>query len=424
MKYLHRLFFLPPFFLASASYLIIFFGAIFEAVPFLGLVIPGQSIVIIGGFLAKEKVINLFAAIFLAATGAIIGDFTGYFLGKKYGYNFFEKYRRYFFLKKKYLEGTQRLMQNHTGKSLILGRFNSLTRAFAPFVAGASQVPESKFWPYNILGGFSWATTFVLVGYLFGESYEIASRYIGRFIFWAILLSIVIFYLYKWVGRQKSAFLKSYFSLLLLSIFSLFLFCWNLEKVARGKKIILDQILEKKIALCHTHFLTVVLAKVTFLFAPFHLLAIGLLLVAFLAWRRQYFFALLEFFSLTTIVAIIGFLKFWLKRPRPEPFFYITAHGYSFPSAHATMSALFFVSLIYLSRFWLKKGFWREIFISINIFFIFLVSFSRLYFQVHWFSDVLAGMALGIFWFSFVLLLFRAGELWWQNLKEKERERV
>lgn len=184
------------------GYLIIFITAMLEATPIFGLIIPGQSIVVVGGFLAKQSILDVGDIIFLAALGAILGDLIGYSLGKKYGYSFITKYGKYFLFKKEYFEKTKKIMNNHTGKSLIIGRFNSLTRAFAPFVAGSTNVPFSKFMIYNIVGGISWATLFVLIGYVFGKSYEIASKYVGRFIFIAILISILVIYAYKFVNKK------------------------------------------------------------------------------------------------------------------------------------------------------------------------------------------------------------------------------
>ncbi len=185
------------------GYWLVLFFAMFEAVPLVGLFVPGMSVVIVGGFLAKLGVLDIGDVIFFASIGAILGDLTGYLIGKTYGYSFISKYGKYFFFKKEYFEKTKKLMNHHTGKTLIVGRFNSLTRAFAPFVAGSTDVPFLKFFVYNVVGGILWATTFVLVGYIFGKSYEIVTRYAGKFVFIAVVLGLLIIYLYKLVKRKN-----------------------------------------------------------------------------------------------------------------------------------------------------------------------------------------------------------------------------
>ena len=61
--------------------------SIIEATPLFGLLIPGQLIVILGGFFAKIGVLDVGDVILVSAVGAILGDFLGYILGKKYGYS-------------------------------------------------------------------------------------------------------------------------------------------------------------------------------------------------------------------------------------------------------------------------------------------------------------------------------------------------
>ena len=206
------------------GYWIILIFAILEAVPLFGLFAPGMSIVIIGGFLAKIEVLEIGDVIFFAALGAILGDLIGYLLGKKYGYSFITKYGKYFFFKKRHFEKTKKLMNRHTGKTLIIGRFNSVTRSFAPFVAGLTNVSFFKFLTYNVIGGISWAISFVMVGYIFGKSYEIAAQYIGGFIFIAIVLSILIVYAYKFINKRKHIFSRYNFYALIINVFSLYLF--------------------------------------------------------------------------------------------------------------------------------------------------------------------------------------------------------
>ena len=184
------------------SYWIILLAAMLDASPLFGLLVPGQIFVITGGFLAKTGVLKIDDVIFVSALGAIIGDFIGYLLGKEYGYSFVARFGKYFFFKKEHFEKVKRLMNHHTGKTLIVGRFNSLARSFAPFIAGSTNVSFLKFSIYNIIGGISWAISFVMIGYVSGKSYEIASQYVGKFIFIAIVLGILIIYLYGFIKKR------------------------------------------------------------------------------------------------------------------------------------------------------------------------------------------------------------------------------
>ncbi len=191
------------------GYPIIFIFALLEASPFFGIFIPGQTIVILGGFYAKLDVLNLYYVIFLSSLGAIIGDLIGYILGRKYGYSFIEKYGKYFFFKKEYFERTKKLLNQHTGKTIIIGRFNSITRAFAPFVAGSSKVPFKKFFFYNIIGGVGWGVSFSLIGYIFGEGYGLASHYINGFLLVFFLFGVIFAYFYLGYKKRKKIKIES-----------------------------------------------------------------------------------------------------------------------------------------------------------------------------------------------------------------------
>lgn len=101
--------------------------------------------------------------------------------------------------------------------------------------------------------------------------------------------------------------------------------------------------------------------------------------------------------SSVSLVALINqLLKHLIKRPRPEIFFHITENGYSFPSGHSMASAFFygFLLLIILNSDLSDKN--KKIAKFILIPLIILIGLSRIYFHVHYPSDVIAGLSLGM----------------------------
>ena len=179
------------------GYVIVLCGTLGESLPFIGMPIPGQMILIAAGFISKTHLINPFLVFLCAAIGAIGGDWIGYGIGKHYGYDFARRYARYVFLSHDDIDRLAATLRNHAGKSLILGRFNSFTRAFAPFAAGISHVPHRTFLIYNICGGILWAATYTAVGYFFGHSYTVISRSLHEYVFWALVLLVLLFLLWK-----------------------------------------------------------------------------------------------------------------------------------------------------------------------------------------------------------------------------------
>ena len=97
-------------------------------------------------------------------------------------------------------------------------------------------------------------------------------------------------------------------------------------------------------------------------------------------------------------------LKNIFVRTRPIPSL-TSMMGYSFPSGHATTSAAFFLLMIYFFKNRFKSRYSRALFIILNVLLFSLVGFSRIYLNMHWTSDVVAGFALGLLWASFVVLV-------------------
>lgn len=124
--------------------------------------------------------------------------------------------------------------------------------------------------------------------------------------------------------------------------------------------------------------------------------AIVVSLLSVLLLRRQFFAAGFWLFSIGGGAGLVQLLKWSLQRPRPIEI-YNGISSWSFPSGHATMSALVYGSLAIL----VVRGFnsrWRWFPFATAISLSLLVAFSRVYLGAHWLSDVLGGLSLGWAW--------------------------
>ncbi len=389
------------------GYVVVLFAAALEAVPLFGLFVPGMMIVVAGGFMAKLGILDIGDMIVIASIGAIVGDLAGYLLGKKYGVSFLDKYGKYFFFRKEQFEKVKKLIDNHTGKSLIIGRFNFLTRSFAPFIAGSTHTSFGKFLLFNVIGGIAWAIIFVMVGFIFGQSYEVASRYIGEFITVAIIASISIIYLYRFVNKRKHIFSKYHLYTLIINIFSLYLFAKMVEDVINMELVTrLDVWLNEKIIFLWSTPLNEIMIFITNIASPLNLFLFSFLLfIVFLA-KKKLYHAVLLLTGMTGGLLFEFVIKFIIQRERPINSL-IEISGYSFPSGHATMATIFFALLLYAFKDDIKNKVLRIFFILGTVLVFLLVGLSRVYLNVHWFSDVLAGFALGLFWLTLLILVFK-----------------
>jgi membrane-associated phospholipid phosphatase len=103
------------------------------------------------------------------------------------------------------------------------------------------------------------------------------------------------------------------------------------------------------------------------------------------------------------VVAVTNSLVlFWLKktlqRPRPIHPVITNVSGYSFPSGHTFCSAVFFGMLIYVAYYHISNNTLKWFTIILMALFAVSVGFSRIYLRVHYASDVIAGLCLGIIW--------------------------
>jgi membrane-associated protein len=148
-----------------------------EAAVFVGFVLPGETAVVLGGVLASRHEIELWALIVLVALCAVIGDTVGYEVGRHYGTRVLAwgPLHRH----EERLEAARAFLRRRGGSAVFLGRWTAFLRAVMPGLAGVSKMPYQRFLMWNALGGIAWGTTFCLVGYLAGNSYEAIERQIG-----------------------------------------------------------------------------------------------------------------------------------------------------------------------------------------------------------------------------------------------------
>jgi undecaprenyl-diphosphatase len=385
--------FLIPGYLA---YLVVFGATLLEAFPFIGFIIPGQTLLILAGLTAKLNELNLALIIFLATLGAIGGDSFGYFLGKKYGYALLAKYKHLFKIKQKHLEKTEELINKNAGLTLILGRFNSVTRALAPFVAGVTNLPLKKFIRYNIIGAILWATVFGFIGFLFGHSYKLISSFIGKGSALIIILLLLGFVIYKLAYSKKEFLSKAHLIKIGVNLSLVWVFYQILEESGNEWLSRLDiQVLNWATSIA-TPFLTSSMKIITSLADTLIFFCLCLAVSGVLIFYKR--FKDLFWFCGTLGIGylILQGIKAIVERPRPIDSI-ITVNGWSFPSGHATMSTIFFLSVVYLFLLKLKKGYLKNLLITLGIILPLLIGFSRLYLKVHNLSDVLGGFTLGLF---------------------------
>jgi undecaprenyl-diphosphatase len=187
--------------------------------------------------------------------------------------------------------------------------------------------------------------------------------------------------------------------LIYANIISLILFLLILISISYNSHLIsLDSRINLAIPTIQNSFLILISKILSIAFDTTTLIIISLLLSIYLWLKKSRKDSI--FLALTMILSAgaIYLLKELLQRVRPSSAL-IPETGFSFPSGHAAIAVVF---LGILSYFFLKSNktkivkIWTLI---ISAILVLIISFSRIYLNLHWLSDVLAGLALG-----FVLL--------------------
>lgn len=158
--------------LGGWTYLLVGLMAFAETGAFLGFVAPGEVTVIVGGVVAGQGQIDVVALIALVWFAAVSGDVVSYELGRRLGRGFLERHGARVRITPARLDQVEDFFGRHGGLTILVGRFIGFVRPVAPFLAGSSRMPFRRFIPYDVLAAGLWSATFVLLGYVFWQSFD------------------------------------------------------------------------------------------------------------------------------------------------------------------------------------------------------------------------------------------------------------
>lgn len=183
------------------GYVIVFLIVLLECQAFLGFFMPGESMVMVAGFLAGQGVLDIRVLIAVVAAAAIMGDSIGYEFGRRLGRDWLRRHGEKFWLRPERLDRMDAFFVRRGGWSVLFAHFLHVGRALMPFMAGAARLPYLRFLVFNAIGCILWSTIYSLVGYLFGQSWHLIDRWIGRAgVIGAILSTMVVVTIVLWRG--------------------------------------------------------------------------------------------------------------------------------------------------------------------------------------------------------------------------------
>jgi len=143
-----------------------------------GVPLPGETALVAAGVFASQGELNIVEVIAVAAAAAIIGDNLGYWAGRTGGRKLLERSKFLSRWMDRVLPWAEGFFHRHGAKTIFIGRFFSILRVTAAWMAGVSRMQWLKFLAWNAAGGICWAVLVGLVAYYLGHAAADAiSRY-------------------------------------------------------------------------------------------------------------------------------------------------------------------------------------------------------------------------------------------------------
>jgi undecaprenyl-diphosphatase len=430
--------------LGAWTYLLVGVFAFAETGAFVGLVVPGETVMLLGGAVAGQGAIDIYLLIAIAWFAAWLGDTTSFFLGRRLGRDFVLRHGPRVGISHERFEKVEDYFARHGGKTIFIGRFISLIRAFAPFIAGSSGMSYRAFVPFSILGTGLWASAHIMIGYLFSRSIETAGEYAAKGAFLlglliAALVGVIVTTRHFRVAANRAAAVRrmeghaatrwlvvlarsyepqlrfvwnrvtpggtfgleftSLMATLAVSLFVLVAYVVVIGREAGPTPGDLTAI--EVVEYLHSGFLNDVSKLITWLGSGVFVWSLTAVGAALLAARRRWGELCVLLAGMTIAQVGIHEIKDAVDRPRPPGPAEVSASGSSFPSGHAAHSVIYvWLAVTIVLR--LRPGMARATAVVVaGIVLTALVGLSRVYLNVHYLSDVSGGWALGAAAFSF-----------------------
>lgn len=428
--------------LGAWTYLLVGVFAFAETGAFVGLVVPGETVMLIGGAVAGQGTIDVYVLIAIAWFAAWLGDTTSFFLGRRLGRGFVVRNGPRFGLSAERFEWVEDYFSRHGGKTIFVGRFVGIVRALAPFIAGSSGMRYGGFVPYSVLGTGIWAAAHILIGYVFSRSVDTAAKYAGRgaLLLGALIVLVVgsiLLYRRLRVAENRRAAVRwmearratRWLVVLARRFRPQLRFLWArvtpggtfgleftslMAVLAVGGFVLVgytsivggdpgptpgDMTAIDVVESLRTAWLVDLAKVVTDLGAGAVVFPLAAVCAAALAARRRWAELGVLVAGMAIVYVGVHELKLAVDRPRPAGGL-VTADGSSFPSAHAAYSTFYvWVAVTIVTRLRPRIA-RRAAVVAAGVTLAAAVGLSRVYLGVHYLSDVNAGWGLGAAAFS------------------------
>ena len=369
--------------------------AFFESLALVGIIIPGVALLFATAVAAGSASINIWGVLIAGFLGAILGDGLSFLLGR-YSH---EKITQLppFNKHPEWITKGEVFFQKYGIASIIIGRFIGPIRPVMPLVAGMLEMPAIRFYSINILSALAWSPFYLLPGYFIGAAAE-TQQFVHQqhffllagilFIPWVTSACLTLYQKKLHNGKQR---LNT--SILLFIISTASMLCTYLA-TKNGYFASINEWGLKTFTALHLPFLDNFFIAVTLLGYWLPMVIWAATITAYLLVQRHFSLAamwigstLIGQFSISWLKNITAFSRPSVVQQPPTSF--------SFPSGHTAIIIVFMGMLLLLARNRLSPQAYKRGILASTLICV-LVACSRLYLGVHWISDIVAGVCLGV----------------------------
>ncbi|OHV13039.1 bifunctional DedA family/phosphatase PAP2 family protein [Kushneria phosphatilytica] len=397
-----------------------------ESLALVGLVVPGVLMLTAAASLAGHDQVSIIALLISGFVGAIIGDGISYWLGKSQRDHILQWWP--FNRRPELIERGQHFFSRYGILSVVFGRFVGPVRPIIPLIAGMMGMSWRRFMLVNTLSAAAWSPAYLLPGYYLGRSWQEHFNLPMHSEHWLsvlVLIMILAGLLLSWLRRRVDRESRLYRSILrqarhhrslrwlwlrlrhdrlhgevplasiaLLLATALGFLIWTIMVAGLKQPLLMDTQVQGIFQNIQQPWLTraaVLCARVGDTYGTAALLLPWL---GWLLWHR-YRAALIHWIVGLGLLSISNtLLKELIGRVRPGAPDYL-AHSFSYPSAHASTAVLLagLASAFWAESLPLKRRHWPYL---VALLWVTTIGLSRMVFGVHWSSDIIGGILLGL----------------------------
>ncbi|SEF12667.1 membrane protein DedA, SNARE-associated domain [Burkholderia sp. WP9] len=420
---------------------VIFLAAFLEAVAVIGTVIPGSTVMFLGGALVGTGSLDLGWSLACALAGAVAGDGLSYWLGSRYRDTITRMWP--FRTHPAMLKKGHAFFVRYGDKSIVFARFVGPLRAVVPVVAGMFGMRPARFYAMNVMSALVWAPAHILPGILFGASIQLAGAVSFRLVIVLAVLAGVVWMTLRvtrfllrramtwasqarirlsfWAGnrngrlhsmaRQLSSLDRTTLAFTVVAsavalLCSAVFFRVFRDVISAAPFLQIDVSVYRFMQSIRNPWSDTVLAGFATLSSMSTLIALVASAVCWMAWERRWRTVASWLGVVASSEIVVLAIQFTIHRVPPGS---LPAHTYIFASSQVSASVIVygFISFFIARRGGTLTGFLA---VSTSATIVAVTAFEGLYFGRFWISDAVAGVTLALVWVAIIGIIAV-----WQN---------